>query len=76
MAEKYTKDELIGKLDQPGWRAVSDGHPPSDGTLREAAEAAHARRAKGPSRLEEIETRIEVGLIQLEDLWHHLGLPV
>ncbi len=77
MTDKYTREELLGKLNQPGWRAVDDDRA-SEGTLREVAEAAHARRAEGhnPGRLEEIETRIEVGLIQLEELWHHLGLPV
>jgi hypothetical protein len=78
MADKYTREELVGKLDQSGWRAVSDHHPPAEGTLREVATAAHVRRAEGraPSRLQEIETRIEVGMIELEELWHHLGLPV
>ena len=75
MADQYTKDELVGKLDQPGWRTVGADEA---ATLRDAAHAAHARHAKGdaPGPLEEIETRIEVGLIQLEELWHHLGLPV
>jgi hypothetical protein len=75
MAERYTKDELVQRLDKPGWRTVGDEQ---DGTLRAVAQAAHARRAQGhaPGRLQEIETRIEVGLIELEELWHHLGLPV
>lgn len=75
MAEKYTSEELVRKLNEPGWRAVDHG---KEGTLREAAEAAHAGRAGGkpPGRLQEIATRIEVELIELEELWHHLGLPV
>lgn len=75
MAGKYSKDDLVGKLDQPGWRAVGTDKA---GTLRDAAQAAHARRTQGhaPGTLEEIETRIEIGLIELEELWHHLGLPV
>jgi transcription elongation GreA/GreB family factor len=75
MADRYTKDELVQRLDKPGWRAVGDEQA---GTLRAMAQASHAKRAQGqvPGRLEEIETRIEVGLIELEELWHHLGLPV
>jgi len=75
MAEKYSRDELVGKLNAPGWRTLEHGE---EGTLRQVAEAAHARRAQGhpPGRLQEIATSIEVELIQLEELWHHLGLPV
>ena len=42
------------------------------------AEVAHARNKEGKAagHLQEIETKIEVGLMQLEELWLHMGLPL
>jgi hypothetical protein len=50
----------------------------SEGTLRDMSEAAHDRRKNGHAvgYLREIETEIEVDLLQLQELWHHIGLPI
>jgi hypothetical protein len=75
MAEKYSHDELVKRLDEPGWR-VGAGDPSQEGTLRQMTEAAHARRTKGPAWLQHVATRIEVDALQLEKLWYYLGLPL
>jgi len=75
---KYSLDQLKQKLITPGWRTNigNDGFP-VEGTLSEMVEAAHGRRKKGHAMeiIEEIETKIELDLIQLELLWHYMGLP-
>ena len=75
---KYSIDQLKQKLAASGWRTIT-GHAsvPHEGSLGELAEAAHARHKKGQAvgLLQEIETRIEVDLLQLEELWQHMGLP-
>lgn len=79
MADKYSKDELVRKLDEPGWRAVTgDQAEPQEGTLRQMAEAAHDRQKAGGTAgfIQHIATRIEVDALQLEELWYHLGLPL
>jgi hypothetical protein len=79
MEDKYTHDQLVQKLDEPGWRTVTDNEAaPAEGTLREMAEAAHGRRTSGeaPGLLQHIATRIEVDALQLEKLWYYLGLPL
>jgi hypothetical protein len=77
MADKYTHDELVQKLDEPGWRAVS-GNQPQEGTLRQMAEAAHDRHKAGGAAglIQHIASRVEVDALQLEELWYHLGLPL
>ena len=74
----YSLEELKRKLNAPGWRAHADSDKPVEGTLEEAAKAAHARLAQGepPGHLQEIETEIKVDLFQLQELWRHMGLPV
>lgn len=79
MASKYTHEQLVERLDKPGWRTAAENEAmPREGSLRTLVEAAHARRAKGQSSglLREIVTEIEVDMVQLQELWHHLGLPV
>ncbi|HEU4548601.1 MAG TPA: hypothetical protein VFS01_02820 [Rhizomicrobium sp.] len=79
MTGKYSREELLQRLNKLGWRSVDDHQDgPAEGSLRDMATQAHARYARGQpaGRLQEIATRIEVDLIQLEELWHHLGLPV
>jgi len=38
MAEKYSHDELVERLDEPGWRAVT-GDTSQEGTLRQVTDA-------------------------------------
>ena len=56
---------------------LKDGQPVT-GTLEDALKSGHARHAQGhaPGRIEELETAIELDLIQIEKLWRYLGLPV
>jgi hypothetical protein len=76
---KYSLDELKRKLATSGWRSVTDNKTEAlEGTLGDMAGAAHARKAQGHASgyLKEIETEIEVDALQLQELWHHMGLPV
>ncbi|HJR55145.1 MAG TPA: hypothetical protein VJ798_01090 [Rhizomicrobium sp.] len=73
----YSLEQLKQKLGMSGWRAhLDDSH--QEGTLKELAEAAHARHAEGkpPGHLQEVETEIKVEMMQLQELWRHMGLPV
>lgn len=75
---KHTLDHLKQNLDKPGWRTVTgDSSTSLEGTLRDTSEAAHDRRKNGHAvgYLQEIETEIEVDMLQLQELWYHLGLP-
>ena len=75
---RYPLDQLKQKLADPGWRTVTGNKAiPLEGTLGEMAEAAHSRHAKGQAAgyLQEIETEIEVDMLQLQELWQHMGLP-
>ena len=73
----YSLEQLKQKLTAPGWR-VHGSDKPVEGTLAEVAEAAHARHAQGHAtgHLQEVETEVKVDLLQLQELWHHMGLPV
>ena len=73
----YSLEQLKQKLAAPGWRAHAEGKP-LEGTLGEVAEAVHARHAQGHAtgHLQEVETEIKVDLLQLQELWRHMGLPV
>ena len=75
---KYSLDQLKKKLGDPGWRTITGSiiHT-REGTLGELAEAAHAQHKNGQAAgyLQEIETKVEVNILQLEELWQHMGLP-
>ncbi len=75
---QYSLDDLKQRLGHPGWRnKVGNDVAPFEGTLKQAVEAAHDRHTKGHAigHLEEIETGITVDLMQLQELWRHMGLP-
>jgi hypothetical protein len=73
----YTFAQLLEKLKSPGWRFIADDSgKPEEGTLDAMAQAAHARKNDAPGYLQEVETEIEVDMLQLQELWQHLGLPV
>jgi hypothetical protein len=78
MPDKYTDDELAKRVKSPGWRLVSKDDDAVTGTLEHVLGVTHERRAGGqaPGLIEEIETRIELDMIQIELLWRYLGLPV
>ena len=77
MANHYNEDDLTRRLASPGWREKKDEDAVS-GTLEHVVRATHDRKMKGeaPGPVEEIETTIELDLIQIEKLWRYLGLPV
>ena len=75
MADKYSHDELTNRLTKPGWQRTTAGGAKETGTLQEMATKAHAERAKHPGIVKEIETAVELELIQLQKLWEYLGLP-
>jgi hypothetical protein len=80
MPDKYTHDELTQRVKSPGWRLVT-GEKDDDtvtGTLEHVLGVTHEKHAGGqtPGRIEEIETKVELEMIQIELLWRYLGLPV
>ena len=77
MTKKPTHDELIERLHTPGWRLVADDEDATDGTLKDVLEETHARKKgkKEPGLIRHIETTLELDAIQIQNLWHYLGLP-
>ena len=74
MTEKPTHDELVKRLHTPGWRLVTKDEPEAaSGTLKDVLEETHARKA--PGLIRHIETTLELDAIQIQNLWHYLGLP-
>ena len=74
MVGRLTLKELIARLDTPGWRLVGDDDDTSEtGTLKDVLETSHQQRGGG--LIKQIETSVELDMIQIEQLWHHLGLP-
>ena len=79
MADKFTQDELIKGAKSPGWELVTGAdEKPVSGTLEDLAKAAHERRQSGSSIgiIRRIENAVELEMIQIEELWQHLGLPM
>ena len=74
----YSLEDLKRKLTDDGWRTDTGSSTfPVRGTLGEMVEAAHGRRKSGQAVgiVEEIETEIKIDILQLEELWQHMGLP-
>lgn len=79
MPEKYTDEELLGLVKTPGWQiGVAGEDKKAEGTLEHLLRLAHARRKGGEAHglIEQVETAIELDMIQIEKLWWHLGLPL
>lgn len=80
MPDKYTHEDLIKRVKSPGWRLVTARKDDKTvtGTLEHVLGVTHERRKDGqtPGLIEEIETKIELQMIQIELLWRYLGLPV
>jgi hypothetical protein len=80
MAYKYTDDELAERLKSPGWRLVTDRKDDNTvtGRLEHVLGVTHEKHKSGqaPGLIQEIETGIELDMIQIERLWRYLGLPV
>ena len=77
MADKYSDDELVKRVKTPGWRLVTGGKTVTD-TLERLLHMTHESKQKGeaPGLIEEIETSIELDMLQIAQLWRYLGLPV
>ncbi|HKQ10970.1 MAG TPA: hypothetical protein VJS85_07250 [Rhizomicrobium sp.] len=78
MTKKPTHDELVKRLHTPGWRLVTEDEPEAaSGTLKDVLETTHARNKgkKAPGLIQHIETTLELDAIQIQNLWHYLGLP-
>ena len=78
MAEKPSPDELAGLAKTPGWSLEhGDADKPATGTLEDVARLAHDRHSEGkhPGVIRQIETTLELDMLQLEQLWLNLGLP-
>lgn len=71
-------DELKKLAKTPGWHLKAGGKTERKGTLEDVAKAAHERRTRGehPGIVRQIETAIELEMLELEQLWRQLGLPV
>jgi hypothetical protein len=78
MAQRYTDEELQKMVKSPGWSHSAPLGERADGTLEDVAKLSHAHHqsAGSPGLVRQAETAIELDLIQLEKLWHYLGLPV
>jgi len=78
MAEKFDHEDLVQQLKSSGWR-LSDDQPDKTvtGTLSDVLTESHARKTEGqrPGVIEQIETAIELDMLQIEMLWRELGLP-
>jgi hypothetical protein len=75
----YTHEELTERVKTPGWRLVTGNKDKSiTDTLENLVHLTHERRKTGqaPGLIEELETAIELDMIQIEMLWRHLGLSV
>ena len=78
MADKNISDEELKALQaSPGWQ-LEAGNATHEGTLEDVAKVAHERRQRGehPGLIRQIETSIELEMLQLEALWRAMGLPV
>jgi len=79
MAKNYTHEELTKRVKTPGWRLVTRKKDKSiTDTLENLLHLTHKRHKKGqtPGVIEEIETAIELEVLEIEKLWRYLGLPV
>ena len=75
MPNNYSQDDLANRLTKPGWQRTDANGKTESGTLKDLATKAHAERAKHPGVVKEVETAVELELLQLQQLWHYLGLP-
>jgi len=78
MTGKLSLKDLIERLHTPGWLLVTDEDNKSDpGTLKEVLETTHQRHREtgAPGLIRQIETTVELDMLEIEQLWRHMGLP-
>jgi hypothetical protein len=77
---KLSHAELVAQLQTKGWDLVtgSETTPLKNCTLEELVRIAHARHKKGEASglIKRIESALELDLIEIQQLWAHLGLPM
>jgi hypothetical protein len=73
----YSDEDLVAVRSSAGWRLETD-QASHEGTLDDVAKLAHARHARGehPGLIRQVETAVELDMLQLEKLWYAMGLPV
>ncbi len=79
MVDKLSLKDLIARLDTHGWHVVGDEGDTSDaGTLKDALETSHQQHQSkaAPGIIRQIENSVELDMIQIQQLWQHLGLPM
>ena len=78
MVDKLSHDDLAQRTKEPGWHLDTGDTAKTSGTLEEVLKAAHERQQSGkrPGIIKQIETSIELDMLQIEQLWRYLGLPV
>lgn len=79
MARKLSLKDLIERLHTPGWHLVTDEESkPESGTLKDVLETSHRRhlRQDAAGFIKQVETSVELDMIQVQQLWRHLGLPM
>jgi len=74
----YTEEELASRVKTPGWQLTRGEDTPVTGTLQHVVVLTHQRNQQGeqPGLIREIETAIELDMLEVEKLWRFLGLPV
>ncbi|HTT82110.1 MAG TPA: hypothetical protein VMF67_01375 [Rhizomicrobium sp.] len=72
----WSNEELTAQRTSPGWLLEAD-EATQEGTLEDVAKLAHERHARGehPGLIRQIESSIELDMLQLEALWYAMGLP-
>ena len=77
---KPTREELIALLSTPGWHLKTGADETSlkDRPLEELVRLAHERHRQGETHwtISRLKNAIELDLIELQQLWEHLGLPI
>lgn len=79
MNDKYSDEELVGLIKSPGWAADDKKNAtPVAGTLEDVLKARHQQYQRGEDAvlIRQLETSMELDMIQIEKLWRYLGLPV
>jgi hypothetical protein len=78
MADKLSDDELVGLAKTPGWALTGKDDKAATGTLEDVLKAHHQmhRSGKFPGLIKQLETSIELDMLQIEMMWRYLGLPV
>jgi hypothetical protein len=78
MVGKLSLKDLIARLDSPGWHlSTEDGDTSENGTLKDVLESSHRRKQESdsPGFIKQVETTVELDMLQIQQLWQHLGLP-